>query len=195
MSLLNTQAAFLDDKDALNAIRESRYRMQAISLIHQKLYQSENMALIEMSAYIKDLVEYLKDGFSGINKIRFDLQIANIKLDVSHSVPIGLILNEAITNSIKYAFTGNGLIKISLQETSPGQLTLIIADDGVGLPIEDNNRDRKQSMGMLLMNTLAEQLDGTLHIQSRNGVIITVSFKYQEEQAFTTSGEAITSPI
>lgn len=195
MSLLNTQAAFLDDKDALNAIRESRYRMQAISLIHQKLYQSDNMALIEMNTYIKDLVEYLKDGFSGINKVRFDLQIANIKLDVSHSVPIGLILNEAITNSIKYAFTGNGLIKISLQETSPGQLTLIIADNGVGLPVEDNNQDRKQSMGMLLMNTLAEQLDGTLHIQSKNGVIITVSFKYQEEQAFTASGGAITSPI
>ncbi|SDG61795.1 tetratricopeptide repeat-containing sensor histidine kinase [Chitinophaga filiformis] len=185
MSLLNTQAAFLDDKDALNAIRESRYRMQAISLIHQKLYQSENIAMIDMNAYIKDLVEYLKDGFSGVNKIRFDLQVAPVKLDVSQSVPIGLILNEAITNAIKYAFTGNGVITISLQETIPGQLTLMIADDGIGLPVESN----KQSMGMMLMNTLAEQLEGTLDIQSRNGVVITVNFKYQEKQGLTESLE------
>lgn len=189
MSLLNTQAAFLDDKDALNAIRESRYRMQAISLIHQKLYQSENMALIDMNTYIKDLVEYLKDGFSGVNKIRFDLQIAPVKLDVSQSVPIGLILNEAITNSIKYAFTGNGVIMVSLQETGPDRLTLIIADNGVGLPVEENNQTRKLSMGMMLMETLSEQLDGTLNIQSRNGVIITVNFKYQEKQPFTESVE------
>jgi two-component sensor histidine kinase len=189
MSLLNTQAAFLDDKDALNAIRESRYRMQAISLIHQKLYQSENMALIDMNTYIKDLVEYLKDGFSNVNKIRFDLQIAPINLDVSQSVPIGLILNEAITNSIKYAFTGNGVITISLQETLPGQLTLIIADNGIGLPAESNSQPRKLSMGMMLINTLAEQLDGTLNIQNRNGVIITVNFKYQEKQAFSASVE------
>ncbi len=189
MSLLNTQASFLDDKDALNAIRESRYRMQAISLIHQKLYQSENMALIDMNTYIKDLVEYLKDGFSGINKIRFELQIAPVKLDVSQSVPIGLILNEAITNSIKYAFMDNGIITISLQENIPGQLTLQIADNGVGLPPEDNNKPRRQSMGMMLMDTLAEQLEGTLNIQSRNGVIITVNFKYQEQQTFTESEE------
>ncbi|MCF6403684.1 tetratricopeptide repeat protein [Chitinophaga filiformis] len=189
MSLLNTQAAFLDDKDALNAIRESRYRMQAISLIHQKLYQSENMAIIDMSAYIKDLVEFLKDGFSGVNKIRFDLQIAPVNLDVSQSVPIGLILNEAITNAIKYAFTGNGIIMISLQETSPGQLSLIIADNGVGLPADDNNQPRKQSMGMMLMETLAEQLEGTLNIQSKDGVIVTVRFKYQEKQALAVPVE------
>ena len=186
MSLLNTQAAFLDDKDALNAIRESRYRMQAISLIHQKLYQSENIAMIDMNTYIKDLVEYLKDGFSGVNKIRFDLQVAPVNLDVSQSVPIGLILNEAITNSIKYAFTGNGVITISLQETIPGQLTLVIADNGVGLPVIESN---KQSMGMMLMNTLAEQLEGTLDIQNRDGVVITVNFKYQEKREFAAPVE------
>ncbi len=191
MSLLNTQAAFLDDKDALNAIRESRYRMQAISLIHQKLYQSENMALIDMHTYIRELVEYLKDGFSDVSKIRFDLQITHVKLDVSQSVPIGLILNEAITNAIKYAFVGNnnGLITISLQETATGRLSLTIADNGVGLPLEDNNKPRKTSMGMMLMNTLAEQLEGTLNIQSKIGLTITVSFRYQEKQTFTEREE------
>jgi len=189
MSLLNTQAAFLDDKDALNAIRESRYRMQAISLIHQKLYQSENMALIDMNTYIHDLVEYLKDGFTGIGNIRFNLQIAAVKLDVSQSVPIGLILNEAITNAIKYAFKEQGIILVSLLETTPGRLTLTIADNGAGLPLTAGDQKLKPSMGMMLMNTLAEQLEGTLKIESRNGVTITVNFKYQEKQAFTQQEE------
>jgi two-component sensor histidine kinase len=184
MSLLNTQAAFLDDKDALNAITESRCRMQAISLIHQKLYQSENMALIDMQTYIHDLVLYLKEGFSGMNRIHFDLQVAPVKLDVSQSVPVGLILNEAITNAIKYAFTGNGTILVSLQQTGDQQLTLVIADNGKGFPA--GSRDaHKRSMGMTLINTLSEQLEGTLNIHSHKGVIVKVNFKYQEKQAFT----------
>lgn len=181
MSLLNTQAAFLDDKDALNAIRESRYRMQAISLIHQKLYQSDNMALIDMSTYINELVVFLKDGFSDVNRIQFDLQIAPVRLDVSQSVPVGLILNEAITNAIKYAFTGKGTILVSLQPTDTGVLTLVIADNGKGFP-DGEIPTQKDSMGMMLMHTLAEQLDGCLDIQSRNGVTITVRFKYQEKE-------------
>lgn len=184
MSLLNTQTAYLDDKDALNAIKESRCRMQAISLIHQKLYQSENMALIDMYTYIHDLVVYLKDGFTGINRISFDLQIAPVKLDVSQSVPVGLILNEAITNAVKYAFTGNGTILISLQQTQDCQITLVIADNGRGFPTGAGNAG-KRSMGLMLIKTLSEQLGGTLNIHSHNGVIITVNFKYEEKQAFT----------
>ncbi|WP_158286453.1 histidine kinase dimerization/phosphoacceptor domain -containing protein [Chitinophaga sp. S165] len=184
MSLLNTQAAFLDDKDALNAIKESRYRMQAISLIHQKLYQSENTALIDMPVYICDLVEYLKDGVSATNMIKFDLDIAPLKLDVSQSVPIGLILNEAITNAIKYAFTGKGTITISLHPVGSGRLGLIIADNGKGFPA-GKIPTQHGSMGMMLMNTLAEQLDGTVDIQSQNGVIITVLFKHHLDNTLT----------
>lgn len=179
MSLLNTQAAFLDDNDALNAIRESRFRMQAISLIHQKLYQSENMALIDMHIYIHDLVNYLQDGFSRAARIRFDLQIARVKLDVSQSVPVGLILNEAITNAIKYAFSDTGTIFISLHPTGDGKLTLAIADNGTGFVTTASSGTQK-SMGLMLMHTLSEQLDGTLHIRSENGVSITVQFSYQE---------------
>lgn len=184
MSLLNTQAALLDDNDALNAIRESRCRMQAISLIHQKLYQSENMALIDMQTYIHDLVLYLKEGFSGMNRIHLDLQVAPVKLDVSQSVPVGLILNEAVTNAMKYAFTGNGTILVSLQPAGDQQLTLVIADNGKGFPA-GIGEVHKRSMGMTLINTLTEQLEGTLNIHSHNGVIVTVNFKYLEKQAFT----------
>jgi two-component sensor histidine kinase/tetratricopeptide (TPR) repeat protein len=181
MSLLNTQAAFLDDDDALNAIRESRFRMHAISLIHQKLYQSENMAFIDIHIYIHELITYLRDGFAGAHKIRFDLHIDPVRLDVSQSVPIGLILNEAITNAIKYAFTGNGTIFISLRRTGAENLTLVIADNGKGLTTDAGNGVKK-SMGIMLMHTLSEQLDGTLDIKSENGVMITVKFKYQQPE-------------
>ncbi|QHS61124.1 histidine kinase dimerization/phosphoacceptor domain -containing protein [Chitinophaga agri] len=191
MSLLNTQAAFLDDKDALNAIRESRFRMQAISLIHQKLYQSENMALIDMHVYIHDLVSNLQDGFARAARIRFDLQIARVKLDVSQSVPVGLILNEAITNAIKYAFSDTGTIFISLHPTGDGKLTLAIADNGNGF-VRDAGKGTPQSMGLTLMHTLSEQLDGTLDIRSDNGVSITVEFSYHQTNdadETETSGE------
>lgn len=194
MSLLNTQAAFLDDKDALNAIRESRFRMQAISLIHHKLYQSENMALIDINVYIHELIHFLQDGFTNASRIRFDMQIAPVKLDVSQAVPIGLILNEAITNAIKYAFTDNGTILISLKFTGRNQLTLVIADNGKGFAINAVTGVRK-SMGLMLMHTLSEQLDGTLDIQSENGVVITVKFRYQEpDPAGETAEPAMTSP-
>lgn len=188
MSLLNTQAAFLNDKDALNAIRESRYRMQAISLIHQKLYQSENMALIDMHNYIHDLVGYLRDGFSGVSRIKFDLHIAPVKLDVTQAVPIGLILNEAITNAIKYAFTGNGTIIISLQPLGENLLRLVIADNGRGFQ-EGTLPSKDSSMGMMLMTTLAEQLDGCLQVQGCNGVTIRVDFPYSNKEILTNSAE------
>lgn len=178
MSLLNTQAAYLQDKDALRAISESRHRMQAISLIHQKLYQSDNMALTEMPHYIRELVSYLQDPGSGI---RFELAIDDVSLDVSQSVPVGLILNEAITNAIKYAFPGGGrgVVRVSLLYNTEGLLELTVKDNGVGLP-EGFDMNRHVSMGMMLMRTLSEQLEGRIIIKNNAGTAVTVIFKRQD---------------
>lgn len=178
MSLLNTQAAYLQDKDALRAISESQHRMQAISLIHQKLYQTENMAMIEMPNYIRELVSYLQDPASGT---RFELAVDDISLDVSQSVPVGLILNEAITNAIKYAFPGGrrGVVKISFVYNEEGMLELTVKDNGVGLP-EGFDMNRHVSMGMMLMRTLSEQLEGRIIIKNNEGTAVTVIFSRQE---------------
>lgn len=180
MSLLNTQAAYLHDADALEAISESKHRMQAISLIHQKLYQSENMALIDMPTYISELAGYLKDNFDGVQRIYFDLRTAPVKLDVSQAVPVGLILNEALTNAIKYAFpkNGKGAIIISLQYGLDGQLMLYVSDNGQGFPPGFDVRTQG-SMGTRLMETLAEQLEGTIAIREEQGITVIVSFKQQ----------------
>ncbi|TWW00660.1 hypothetical protein FEF09_09160 [Chitinophaga pinensis] len=104
MSLLNTQSNFLESEAALAAIKDSAHRMQSISLIHQKLYQSEYLSLVSMPSYIHELVHYLEDSYRGVGHIFFDLHIAQVEMDVSQAVPMGLILSEVVTNAIKYAF-------------------------------------------------------------------------------------------
>ncbi|PSL22857.1 tetratricopeptide repeat-containing sensor histidine kinase [Chitinophaga ginsengisoli] len=180
MSLLNTQVAYLHDADAVKAISESKHRMQAISLIHQKLYQSENMALIDMPTYIRELIGYLKDNFEEVQRIYFDLQITPVQLDVSQAVPVGLILNEALTNAIKYAFNknGQGTVIISLLRQPEDQLILSVSDNGQGFP-PGFDVFTQGSMGTRLMETLAEQLEGTISIQEDEGVSVIVSFKQQ----------------
>ena len=177
ISLLNTQLAYLDNEDALQAIQNSEHRMHAMSIIHQKLYQSDNMASIDMSWYICELVNYLKECFSTNRKIIFSIDTEQVDLDVSQAVPLGLILNEAISNAIKYAFTtkDSGQISISLKNLESDTYQLIIADNGVGLPKEFQSIER-ESLGMDMMIGLTDQLDGTFNLESISGLSITITF-------------------
>src|SRR5690606_4720811 len=104
MSLLNSQVASLQDKAALSAIQDSQNRVQAMALIHQKLYQTEGVARIPMNAYIEEVVDYLQDSYALSRQVSFKLFIEPMELDVNLAVPLGLIINEAITNTFKYAF-------------------------------------------------------------------------------------------
>ena len=177
MSLLNTQSAHLQNDAAISAIHESRRRMQAISLIHQKLYQNENVSVVDMDAYIHELVEYVVDGFPHIVTIYFDICIAPIALNVSQAVPIGLILNEALTNAIKYAFDKSpaGVITIAMDYLPNGNLLLTVSDNGKGLPPEFDI-DKNGAMGMTLIQTLCRQLNGTLELRNEDGVAVMITF-------------------
>jgi two-component sensor histidine kinase len=177
ISLLSTQSNYLDNDIAYNAIRESQHRMQSISLIHQKLYQSENLALVDINSYIADLVAYLRDSFDTGSRIVFEMDIVQAELDVTRAVPLGLILNEAITNSIKYAFPDNrsGKISISLKATAENSFILTIHDDGVGLP-PTADLSKSKSLGMSLMRGLSKQLGGSLKVESSDGITVAVDF-------------------
>ncbi len=177
MSLLNSQSAYLQNDAALGAIRDSQHRVQAISLIHKKLYQSDNVGVIHMPHYIHELTDYLLDCFGAGRRIRLQLNIAPIKLDVSQAVPLGLILNEAITNAIKYAFPDNaeGIIHITLEQETGGHYTLTIADNGKGLP-PDFDPGQSRSLGMSLMEGLSNDLGGQFSIHSRQGTVIHIRF-------------------
>ena len=184
ISLLNTQSAYLDNDDALTAIRNSQNRMHAMSLIHQKLYQSDNLAEIDMDWYIKELIDYMVECFSTDRKIRFELRTESIRLDVAQAVPLGLILNEAISNTIKYAFPDgkNGKVDISFLLTDEAYCELRIADNGVGLP-DGFDADYSESLGMSLMTGLTSQLNGEIRMWNDGGLILDIKFKKHNELA------------
>ncbi|WP_162996335.1 histidine kinase dimerization/phosphoacceptor domain -containing protein [Mucilaginibacter celer] len=177
ISLLNTQSNYITNDVAFNAIRESQHRMQSISLIHQKLYQSENLALVDMQAYINDLINYLRESFDTGTRIIFETDIVAAEFDVTRAVPLGLILNEAITNSIKYAFKdgGEGKISVSMQISDHDTYVLTVKDDGPGIAT-DGDITKSKTLGMSLIRGLSKQVGGTFKIETDNGVKVIIEF-------------------
>jgi len=175
MSLLESQSAYLEN-DALEAVRNSQHRIFAMSLIHQKLYQTDDVKTINMAQYIPELINYLSDSFDTRSNIQFILNIENIEFGVSEAVPLGLIINEAITNSLKYAFKNVpvGQISISLQETGPEIYELTMQDNGIGLP-DDFELKNVKSLGIKLIKGLTGQLEADLRIENNKGTKITIS--------------------
>ncbi|MCR1025161.1 sensor histidine kinase [Cellulophaga baltica] len=176
MSLLNTQSDYINSEEALIAIRNSQNRLYAISLIHQKLYKNENITQILMSSYIEDLIAYLVDSFDLLDSVEFIFNMDDTLLDEQQSVPVGLILNEAITNAIKYAFPhkGEGIIEIGLK-TIENTCFILIKDSGIGLPKDFDFRNTT-SLGMSLIKGLSEQLGGSCIIKNCDGVAIEINF-------------------
>lgn len=177
ISLLNSQSAYLDNDMALSAIKNSQHRIHSMSLIHQKLYNSENISTINMPNYIKELAEYLKESFNLGQRIRFEIKAEPLELDVAQAVPLGLILNEAITNSIKYAFPNYsiGMIYVSVEKTTGNYYLLTIADNGIGFDAAISSK-RKNSFGMSLIKGLSDDLDAKLLIENQNGTTIKIEF-------------------
>jgi two-component sensor histidine kinase len=177
--LLESQAAYLEN-DALKAVENSQHRIYAMSLIHQKLYQSDDIKTVDMSVYLPEFVRYLNESFGTTSQIRFELDIEPLKLGVSYAVPLSLIINETVTNSIKYAFPEfqNGIVTISLHEVND-KVELVIADNGIGMDTSKANTP-SASLGLKLLRGLSEDIKADIEIQNNNGTIITLSFKKDE---------------
>jgi two-component sensor histidine kinase len=186
ISLLNAQTEFLNNPAAINAIKESRERMQAIAIIHQKLYKIDNSTEVNMRSYINELVENIKNSFADTERIYFKLEIDDVALDISQSVPLGLILNEAITNAVKYAYPENekGVIQVSLKHHVTDRLQLKIEDNGRGLP-PGLNIEQSNSLGLQLIRLFSEQLEGELYFVNNNGLEMILNFKTAEHKNLT----------
>jgi len=185
MSLLNSQSYYLEDLSAIEAIKESQHRLKSIALIHQKLYQTENLATINIRPYIVELVEYLKESLNDDKKISFELDILNLELDISKAVPLGLIINEAITNIFKYAFPARhgGKVSITLKEYQGDHYQLFIKDNGIGLPA-DFDYEQSNTLGIILMKGLSAQIDGIFAMESKDGVSLRLTFMNKNEDLF-----------
>jgi len=181
-SLLALQSAQIDDPSVQSAMLASQNRVHSMGIIHQKLYQGENLAAIEMRDYFINLSENILDSFNAEGHIKVECDMPKLVLDVDTAVSIGLITNELLTNSLKYAFheKEKGAIKISLTEqdttaNTEGVYLLKISDDGIGKPV--NEKAKGTGFGTQLVNLLTKQLDGKLTYEINNGTIVTLIFK------------------
>ncbi|WP_228014592.1 ATP-binding protein [Fortiea sp. LEGE XX443] len=166
-SLLQMQRRRTQEPQAIAILRESQNRIASIALIHEKLYRSQDLANIDFSQYIPDLTIHLFDSYNvNSSQIKLNLQIQNVSLDIESAIPYGLIINELVSNALKYAFpeqrTGEILVKLFQDEQN---LILIIRDNGVGLS-PDFDTKKTKTLGITLVQGLVKQLRGTIEINS-----------------------------
>jgi two-component sensor histidine kinase len=177
-SLLNLQFGKIDEQETQTALIESQNRVRSMALIHEKIYQSKNLAEVDFSEYIDSLASYLFRSYRTTNgAIQLNLMIDKISLGIDNAVPCGLILNELISNTLKYAFPGgkNGEITIKLNMPDPHTVALMVQDNGVGLPGTFDFYN-PSSLGMKLVNMLVSQLDGTIQVESTVGAKFMIHF-------------------
>jgi two-component sensor histidine kinase len=166
-SLLSLQTKNTRSKAAIEALEEGKSRVKAMALIHQKLYQNDDLSVIEMQGYIESLINSVQSVYKkGGHNINITIDAEGIELDIDRAIPFGLILNELVSNSFKYAFPvddENGKIYIHLRKIGEKEGFFEYTDNGVGLP-EDTDERANSSMGIRLMNRLANQLQTKLNI-------------------------------
>lgn len=177
-SLLNLQTYFIKDEMALDAVKDSRNRVQSMALIHQNLYQEENLTGIDVADYINKLSDNLFQSYNlhgGRIKLIKDIQPLN--LDIEVVMPLGLMLNELITNALKYAFPDHreGAIRITLKEEA-GLLKLSVYDNGVGMPDHFPENDHK-SFGFNMIRDFLRKLKGEMRVLSEDGTKIDIDIK------------------
>lgn len=177
-SLLRLQSRQIRDSHALEAFNESQNRVQAMALIHEKLYQSSSLAQIDCQEYITTLVQELFRSYQAYKQaITFIVKGNQSSLSIALATPLGLIINELVSNSLKYAFsqTVSGQIYIGLQELNQGEFSLIISDNGRGLPKSLDFRKTK-TLGLQLVCRLTKQLNGTIELNQSQGTVFEIVF-------------------
>lgn len=175
-SLLNLQTGFLRDKHSVELFRDSRNRVKSMALVHEILYNSKDIASVNFSSYVKQLLETVQQSFGAkASTVSFDISIRNIILDIDTAIPCGLIINELVSNSLKYAFPKKkvGQIVIAMKKQKE-HLQLSVSDNGIG--ISKKNELNESTLGLQLVQALTEQLKGTIVIESKRGTTITIDF-------------------
>jgi PAS domain S-box-containing protein len=177
-SMLSLQSRYLADRKAKAMFEDSQRRVESMSLIHEKLYRSKDLAKIDFGEYVGDLVggvTALNAGGPGGREVRTD--IGEVKLDVHKGIPCGLIINELVSNALRHAFPDGreGEIVVSMRDDSRG-ISLVVSDNGAGFPGHIDFRDTR-SLGMQLVVSLVNQLEGTIELDTRGGTAFTITFQ------------------
>jgi PAS domain S-box-containing protein len=179
-SLLLLQAADHPDNEAVQRlVRSSEERIQAIALVHQMLYRGQDLSNVAMAEYVRELASLLVDAYADTGyRVALDLDVADLKMELDVAIPLGLIINELVTNSLKYAFPGGrpGTIGIRFAALEAGRFELSYRDDGVGLP-PGFDAERQATLGTkLILNIGGDQLGGTVEFSPPPGFACSIAF-------------------
>ncbi|QCR23486.1 two-component regulator propeller domain-containing protein [Pontibacter sp. SGAir0037] len=170
ISMLNLQARQLKDDFTLDVMRALRNRVRSMALLHERLYQHQDLSSIDLDDYIRGICESLYASYGTSTKqIALELHVPNIKVDIDSAITLGLIVNELISNTLKYAFQGStGILRIELRHQYNQSYILSVCDNGKGLPFDFETR-KENSFGVQLISSLAKKLNGSVTFSSNHG--------------------------
>lgn len=179
--LLELQSKTLTDETAREALQEGRNRVRSIALIHQNLYQFENLSSIDLKQFVNDLCRQVQSVFQKQKTVSIKINVPDLNLDIDSAVPLGLILNELLSNSFKYAFAGDtaGEINLTISTVGEGKYQLLYADNGPGFPL-DFDLTKTNTLGLQLVNDLSRQIGGKVEYTNRNGAVFSINFTNRE---------------
>jgi len=175
-SLLRLQARGVKAPDVHAALLAAESRIQVITLIHEGLLRSDALVDINFPVYIANVMEVPRRA-TGSGVLKFTKDIADVHLDSRYASPVGLVVNELVSNAIEHAFPDNraGEVRVALRQVGENEVELLVSDDGVGLP-DDINLETVESMGLKLVSMLVEQLGGTVDVSREAGTSFTIRF-------------------
>jgi two-component sensor histidine kinase len=177
-SLLFLQETRTEHPVAAAVLKESRNRVKSMALIHERLYQSPNLGSVDMGKYTRNLVSDLRRSYGAENSlVRLTVTVEDITLGITEAIPCGLIINELVSNALKHAFPKGraGELTIQLVRGNTNQITLTVSDNGIGFPEHVDFR-QSPSLGLTLINSLVEQLNGTIELDRSKGTTFTITF-------------------
>nr|HPQ54027.1 histidine kinase dimerization/phosphoacceptor domain -containing protein [Spirochaetota bacterium] len=181
ISLLSLQAGKTSEPAVITALEEAGNRIKSMLVLYDKLYQSASFHDIPVNEYIPALIDQIVSNFPNSGSVKIEYTIDNFSLGSKMLSPVGMILNELITNTMKYAFPGkdSGLISVTVKRTE-NHIALIVQDNGTGMP-ESVDFETSSGFGLKLVKILTQQLDGSIHIDRTLGTAITLEFDIQQE--------------
>lgn len=176
-SLLGLQARTIKDPGTRKNFEESRYRIQAMAILHEILYESSSLAEIDFADYLRRLVEHLVRSYGAAARIRTEVRLEPLQCHRDVALPCGLIVNELLSNAFKYAFPGGktGGIRVVLRRGSKGKVSLMVRDNGVGLP-PGLDWETSPTLGLRLVRTLARQIEADVKTSGRQGTLFSITF-------------------
>ena len=177
-SFLNLQSGYIEDAKTLEILKAAENRVISMALVHEQLYLSQNLAQIDSASYIKQLASNLFGSYNiNTDAIKFKINVDKILLVVNTAITCGLIINELISNALKYAFIEGqtGEVTINFQSSDRGKLILVVSDNGIGLP-ENFDWQKTESLGLQIVQALTNQLQGEIEIERNNGTEFRITF-------------------